>query len=127
MGENMQTNRVDWPNQISKNLGCKYIFLFIAFEILTLAAGFGIWMIFHGLWMASLRLIAYWKPARHLFASLLKLQDDRYLQMLPMTWYRWTYLVVYFSIALTFIIFGASTLVQNGFLKQNIIYLLAQQ
>ncbi|MCJ7434557.1 MAG: hypothetical protein MUO77_13815, partial [Anaerolineales bacterium] len=98
--------------------------LFVLFEFATLAAGIGIWLICHGLWLASSRLIIYWRPARLWFLDLLKLQDERFLQMLPMPWYRWIYLIVYLSISLAFIVFGTMALVQNGFLEQNIIYWL---
>jgi len=97
---------------------------FLLFELLTLTAGFGVWMICHGLWLAGSRLVIYWKPARIWIVNLIKLQDEQYLQMPPLTWYRWIYLVIYFSIAIAFIVFGTTTLVQHGFLGQNIIYWL---
>lgn len=98
--------------------------LFIFFEFLTLVAGVGFWMICHGIWLAGSRLVIYWKPARIWIVNLIKLQDEQYLQMPPLTWYRWIYLVIYFSIAIAFIVFGTTTLVQHGFLGQNIIYWL---
>jgi hypothetical protein len=87
----------------------------------TLAAGIGVWMIFHGLWWAGLRLFLYWKPARSWFIKLFNIQDERYLQMPEMTWYRRINLLMNIAIACAFIFFGVKILA-NGFLEQNIIY-----
>jgi hypothetical protein len=56
----------------------------------------------------------------------LKLQDGQYAQMPTLTWFRWIYLAVYFSVATAFTIFGTMTLMQGGFLRQNIIYWLIE-
>jgi putative Mn2+ efflux pump MntP len=112
------------PNSSKQTVQKAIVFgcLFLLFEILTLAAGIGIWMIFHGLWMAGSRMVVYWRPAREWIASFFKLEDERYRQMLPMTWYRWIYAVMYFLAGLFFVFLGAKMLIQNGFLEQNIIY-----
>lgn len=98
-----------------------FIGLFAIFEIATLAAGIGVWMIFHGLWWAGIRLFLYWKPTRIWLTNLLKIKDERYLQMPRLTWYRKINLLINLAIACAFI-FLAIKILANGFLEQNIIY-----
>ena len=99
-------------------IGC----LLLLFEVATLAAGIGVWMICHGFWLFGSRLVIYWKPARSWFANIIKIPDKRSIQTPPVTWYRWIYLILYFSLGLVFVFFGTKMFVQNGFLEQNIIY-----
>jgi hypothetical protein len=56
-----------------------------------------------------------------------KTQNEQWLQTPPMNWYRWISLIAYLFMAFAFIYFGARMIVENGFLKQNPIYLLLSQ
>jgi hypothetical protein len=105
----------------------RYGCYFVLIEFVLLGIGFGVWMIFHGLWVAASRLAIYWKPARVWFYNLLKTQNEQWLQTPPMNWYRWISLIAYLFMAFAFIYFGARMIVENGFLKQNPIYLLLSQ
>ena len=104
--------------------GCYLVLL----EFLLLATGFGIWMIFHGLWLLGSRLVLYWRPARKWFnAKIIKTQDERLLQMPIMDPYRLISVTIYFVGAILMIYLGAKILVQDGFLKQNLIYMVISQ
>ena len=100
-------------------VGC----LFFLFELLTLTAGIGVWMVFHGLWVVGLRLTNYWRPARSWLAAILKWREEAFLRTPPMTWFRWISLAINLSLALFLIYFGIRILAQNGFLGQNLIYI----
>ena len=105
----------------------RYGCFLLLFELFTLAVGFGVFMIAHGLWLLGLRLVIYWKPARIWLMKLLHVQDERYLQTPPFAWHRLIILMVYFSFAGILIFYGFKILIDDGFLKQNMIYLVLSQ
>ena len=121
MEEGWRTSRDAFKQ--SRNKVFRYGCYFAIFELLTFAGGIGVWMIFHGLWWAGLRLFLYWKPAHAWVTNLLKIQDKRYLQMPEITWYRMINLLINLAIACAFIFLGVAILA-NGFLNQNLIYIL---
>ncbi|MEW6241780.1 MAG: hypothetical protein AB1564_13320 [Chloroflexota bacterium] len=96
---------------------------FLAFEVSTLLIGFAIWMIAHGIYLVASRLVLYWSPARVVLMKTLKIQNDKYLLTPPMTWWRLIVVLVHVVLGLAMVYFGARTLLANGFLNQNLIYL----
>jgi hypothetical protein len=100
---------------------------FLLFEIIALAAGFGVFMIAHGVWLLGSRLVLYWKPARVWLMNSLHIQDERYFQTPPFAWHRLLIQIVYFSLAGFMIFAGFKILIDDGFLHQNLIYLVLSQ
>jgi uncharacterized transporter YbjL len=98
--------------------------LLFLFELLTLTAGIGVWMVFHGLRVGGSRLTIYWRPARSWLAAILKHREEAFLRTPAMTWSRWISLAINLSFSLFIIYIGIRILVQNGFLSQNLIYIL---
>ncbi|HUI90209.1 MAG TPA: hypothetical protein VLX61_15935 [Anaerolineales bacterium] len=113
-----------WAFKKSWNNVFRYGSYLAIFKFLTLAGGIGIWMIRHSLRIGGLRLADYWKPARSWLIKLLKIQDERWRQTPVITWYRGISLLLYLSIAFLFLFFGVKILLENGFLNQNLIYLI---
>jgi hypothetical protein len=119
------TDKKTWLRALK--IGLKFGGIFLVAELIFFAAGFGIWMIAHGLWIIGSRLVIYWKPARRITSKyFFKSQEEQYLQMPPMPWYRWIYLFLYLAAATALIIFGVEVLVTKGFLGQNFFYLIAR-
>jgi hypothetical protein len=99
---------------------------FLVFEILTLLIGLAIWMIAHGIYLITSRLVLYWKPARTLAMRTMKIQNAEYFVVPAMTWWRYISVGMYITIGSVMVYFGFKTLLASGFLNQNLIYLLIQ-
>ena len=103
----------------------KYAGILFGIEMVSLTAGIGIWLIVHGIWIATSRLFIYYGPARRfILANVFHSQDEQYLQTPPMLWHRWIILFIYLVLVSFFLFAGINILVQNGFLEQNIIYMI---
>jgi len=112
----------------SWNKAFRYGCYLVLIEFVLFGIGIGIWLILHGLWLMASRLVLYLSPVRKWFITkIIKTEDERYLQTPPLNLIRVIYAISYLGAGAIMIFVGVKIIAQNGFLGQNLIYMLLSQ
>jgi len=108
-----------------------WLFMSAIYMISLLLGGIRIWMIVFGLFFASRRVFIYWKPARLWMAKAFDLKFPEQTTNSTSIIYKVFVGIFHFGIALLYIgigfyicWLGISGLLDQGFLKQNLIYMI---
>lgn len=105
--------------------------IMVIFHFVSLLLGFGIWLITYGIYIIARRIFIYWRPAREKLIKVLglKLPEQNAPANLPKYW--WAVILNRIIISLVFIALGlfciwagSNILLKEGFLGQNIIYII---
>jgi len=99
--------------------------------LISLMLGFAIFLIVFGVQIAMRRIIIYWPPARRWFVKTFDLKTNEYDSSKVSPAYKLFVNIFHSVIALVFIAMGfyvvklgVDTLIRDGFLGQNFIYLI---
>ena len=135
--EQPKPSRYSWSmfaNSSSENRrGFFRMWLFISgiYMASLLIGGIRIWMIVFGLFFASRRVFIYWKPARLWMAKVFDLKFPEQNANGTSTMYKVLVGIFHFGIAILYVgigfyvcWLGVSGLLDQGFLRQNLIYMI---
>ena len=124
--ENNQALIDQWKKLRDPKIFLRFILISFAIHMFALALGFAFLIITLGFSYGFRSLIMYWEPAYRLFVKVLQMPDtDTEFIRAPLHWYRVIFLTIKLAFSL-YIIYVAiyHILLANGFLEQNLIYLL---
>jgi ABC-type arginine transport system permease subunit len=91
-------------------------------EIVAIALGLAFFFIVHAIIFGVAWFALYWRPAHQVYTKALNIQDNEFVRV-PIPWWRTVILSVKAIIVIFFLYFGIKTLITNGFLAQNLIYI----
>ena len=91
-------------------------------ELVAIALGLAFFFIVHAIIFGAAWFALYWRPAYQIYTKVLNIQDSEFVTV-PIPWWRTIILSVKAIIVIFFLYFGIKTLLTNGFLAQNLIYI----
>ncbi len=98
-------------------------FYFLITLFSTVLLGYAFFFIGLALFRAVLWLPIYWEPAYKVISKVFKYPNREFVKI-QMTWWWYIHLSIRAGITFLFLYVGSKILISNGFLNQNLIYIL---